>query len=666
MTKLQALGITIGSGGSVAVATGGGTRGAGAHGGDLVLSHRSALLLKSDGAAVFADSTAPGARGALLEDFVSRVGDPVGLLAEDGSVHAAADLVARAAECLVTEIAAATGEHPAAAVLCHPARWPAHAVEAQRTALSRAVFSRRGRREPVLMPEPLAAARWLAETHGPQAGEALVVLDLGASGASATVVRTGSPSGLVATVRSEEPAGAEFDLLTMRYVLANALGDTEFDPFDPATERGLAILRENCRAAKEILSKNTATTVCVPLDGASARVRLVRDELEELIRGPLLTCLDLVRDALHRAGLDIGAVDRVLLTGGGAAIPLVTELVSGEFGLPVIVAPEPAHTAAAGAALAAADLLTRTVPGVLAQTDNTGGETTGTDTIEIGTTAGETDAAGIAGTDSTRTDSTRTDAGGTEPTVTTATHRRTSEPATPRLPRPSRHRGQGHRRRAGVLAAAVAAIAVLTTGTVAVGGLPGDTAPPAGHGGSGAAAAATGETSDAAIPADREAGGDPGVATNADPAAAQPDTSAPSGGTDRPAGQPATGRPPAGEPTNEQPAPGQETIDPAPETPAGAPPPADVPASRPDDQPTPAPSPSPSPAPAPAPAPAPSGGHTQPSSPSTGGLGNTLGNTLGGVVGGVGEGVGKVGEGVGKLGEGIGQGVGGALGGLGG
>src|SRR5690606_26778978 len=240
-------------------------------------------------------------------------------------------------------------------------------------------------------------------------------------------------------------------------------------------------------------------------DGASARVRLVRDELEELIRGPLLTCLDLVRDALHRAGLDIGAVDRVLLTGGGAAIPLVTELVSGEFGLPVIVAPEPAHTAAAGAALAAADLLTRTVPGVLAQTDNTGGETTGTDTIEIGTTAGETDAAGIAGTDSTRTDSTRTDAGGTEPTVTTATHRRTSEPATPRLPRPSRHRGQGHRRRAGVLAAAVAAIAVLTTGTVAVGGLPGDTAPPAGHGGSGAAAAATGETSDAAIPADREA-----------------------------------------------------------------------------------------------------------------------------------------------------------------
>src|SRR5690606_37069323 len=113
----------------------------------------------------------------------------------------------------------------------------------------------------------------------------------------------------------------------------------------------------------------TATTVCVPLDGASARVRLVRDELEELIRVPheieagqqwaADELLQLVRDALHRAGLDIGAVDRVLLTGGGAAIPLVTELVSGEFGLPVIVAPEPAHTAAAGAALAAADLLTR-------------------------------------------------------------------------------------------------------------------------------------------------------------------------------------------------------------------------------------------------------------------------------------------------------------------
>ncbi|MBF6356445.1 Hsp70 family protein [Nocardia higoensis] len=424
MTELQALGITIGSAGSVAIADT--VTGGDAVSGGLVLTHRSGLRVNRTGGIDFADAGQPRADDVVLEGFLSRVGDPVDILADDGSRHAAHDLVATAVACLIDEAAAATGNRPAAAVLCHPVWWSAHTVELQRAAFADAVT------EVTLMPEPLAAARWLESAHGALADAAIVVLDLGATGTSATVVRTGSQSAVLATARTEDAAGDEFDLLTMRYVLANALGDRDIDPFDPATERRLALLRENCRAAKEILSGNTATTVRFPLDGSAARIRLVRNELEELLRGRLLTCLDLVRDVVHRAGLGPGDLDRVLLTGGGATIPLVTELISGEFGLPVVAAPQPAHTAARGAAVVAADLLAHTVPDTLAAAD----------TAEIA----------VAATG-------------------------TAAPVLPRTPRPRR---LGSGQRAGVLAAAVAALALLATGTVAVGpGLPSEAATPA-------------------------------------------------------------------------------------------------------------------------------------------------------------------------------------------
>lgn len=286
MTVLHALGITIGSAGSVAVgATGVRADIEGGHAsGGLVLTHRSALRPDHPNGPTFADAT--HADGVVLEGFPARVGDPVDIMADDGSRHAAHDLAVTAVECLIGEATAAIGSRPAATVLCHPARWPA-----------------------------------------------------------------------------------------LRYVLANALGDNAVDPFDPAIADRPRILRESCRTAKEILSGNTATTVCSPLDVGSDRVRPVRDELEELLRDHPLSCLDLVRDVAHRAGIGSGDLDRVLVVGGGASIPLVTELISGEFGLPVVTAPEPAHTAALGAAVTAADLLAGAVPDSAAPAPGGGGYT---------------------------------------------------------------------------------------------------------------------------------------------------------------------------------------------------------------------------------------------------------------------------------------------------
>ncbi|MFE3797408.1 Hsp70 family protein [Nocardia tengchongensis] len=325
MSQGLALGITVGSSNTVAVTTSGGQH---------KLHTRPSTL---------------GSETELPDSFLSRVGDPVDIRTSDGSAVRAADLVAGVIGRVVTDMGPA-----GASVACYPAWWSQHTVEVQRTALDRA-----GLEDVALVPEPAAAMRWLQDVHGSSRDGAMVVYDLGATGLTVSVARTGTMSGLLGEpVRTTAVAGSEFDLLTMRYVLAYAVGEKDFDPFDPVVEQELSELRIRCKIAKETLSTNTATMVPVrlPMLGV-ADVRLVRDDIEELLRGPLLGSTDLVREALRRAGLSTADLDGFLLIGGGASIPLVTEVLSTEFGVPVAAAADPAHLSAHGAALLAADLL---------------------------------------------------------------------------------------------------------------------------------------------------------------------------------------------------------------------------------------------------------------------------------------------------------------------
>ncbi|MEV6067995.1 Hsp70 family protein [Nocardia sp. NPDC052001] len=328
MSQGMALGITVGSSNTVAVTSSGGQR---------KIHVRPSRL---------------GAEHEVPESLLARVGDPVDIRMRDGSAVRAADLVAAAVGRAVDDSGPA-----AAMVCCYPAWWTQHTVEVQRSALQTA-----GLDGVALVPEPAAAMRWLQDVHESTHDGAMIVYDLGATGLTVSLARTGALSGMLGEpVRSTAVAGAEFDLLLTRYVLAFAVGEKDFDPFDPAVERELSGLRVRCGMAKETLSKNTATMVPVRLPGIGAiDVRLVRDEVEDLFRGPLLTSTDLVREAVHRAGLTIDDVDGILLTGGCAAIPLVTEVLSTEFGIPVAAATDPAHLSAHGAALLAADLIADT------------------------------------------------------------------------------------------------------------------------------------------------------------------------------------------------------------------------------------------------------------------------------------------------------------------
>ncbi|WP_063016465.1 Hsp70 family protein [Nocardia niwae] len=579
MTQRLALGITVGASNSVAVAaTEEGDDGLSPSGGGYLRSHPSVLRLSPDMAPTLgagARSTGRHSSDVLLEGFLARVGDPVAMLAEDGSSYSAPDLVATAIGCLVDEIAAETGRSGVQAmVACHPAWWSRHTVDIQRDAMERA-----GLGEVTLVPEPTAAIRWLDAAHGRIDDGAVIVFDLGASGSTVSVVRTGEHASLLGSpLRSTEVAGAEFDLLTMRYVLANAVLAADFDPFDPVVERELAALRERCRKAKEELSINTATVVPVradPADPHGSTVRLVRGELEDLLRGPLSIAMNLIRDAVHRAGLDIGDVGRVLLTGGGGAIPLVAELISSEFGLPVVAAPDPEHTTARGAALLAADLLAAETDQLPMVADPVAEDETVPQPRAL-------PSAGLAALP--------------------------EEPA-------ERRRAMTGRQRLAVVAGVAAAIGVLATGTLAIG---------------------TGIQSGSNTPASTEQSSTGAVQVAATTGAQAGDPSAPSGvaATDSAS---ATGRPKTEAPRADSPSSSAQNTTVAvvnsehnPDQPAPAP--ADSPAQQPAPQPQ-SQQPSPAPAPAPTNPPAPTQQQPRPTPPSapslpTGVLGDTLGTVL--------------------------------------
>ncbi|MBY4016257.1 Hsp70 family protein, partial [Rhodococcus fascians] len=313
---------------------------------------RSALDLRPGAAPSLADLWDRSTRH-LISGFADRVGDPVELIDDDGRSHRAEDLYATATRALVADVSAGVDSSPAV-VVTHPTRWTAYTVEVLGDALDRA-----GLTDVTLVPESVATMRWLEVTRGTQSDGLAVVYDLGATALDVTLMRTGSDAGVVGTgVHSQEFGGAQFDHEIMQYVLDTVSGSQsfEFDPFDPDTVGALVELRARCGEAKEQLSYDTSTSLTVDLPGLHTEVRLVRSEIEDLVRASLLASIGVVRDAVAAAGLEVTDIDQVVLTGGSSAIPLVAELVSTELRVPVVAGPRPELTVAIGAAILGSDI----------------------------------------------------------------------------------------------------------------------------------------------------------------------------------------------------------------------------------------------------------------------------------------------------------------------
>jgi hypothetical protein len=270
-------------------------------------------------------------RGTVLTGFVERFGDPVPMVAADGSVHAADRLLVAALADLVR--AQGGTERTCVAV---PAHWRAHRVDRMRALLPDATVTS----------DAVAALTALRTSPGLPARGVVALIDVGATGTTITLADAGADFRVIGeAVRYDDFSGDLIDRALLTYLLAGL----DVDPSSTSAVATLSEFREHVRIAKERLSFQAATGL--PGLGSGSTVRLTRAELESLMREPLDGVLAEFDDVLLRNGVWRSELAAVATVGGGAHIPLVTQRLSELLRMPVTTAPNAQTVAAMGAAL---------------------------------------------------------------------------------------------------------------------------------------------------------------------------------------------------------------------------------------------------------------------------------------------------------------------------
>jgi molecular chaperone DnaK len=286
----------------------------------------------------------------VAREFKRRVGDPVPLLV-GGSPYSAHALIARLLTQVLDMVVRQQQDPPCAVTVTHPANWGPYKRELLAQAVRLAELP-----ETTLLSEPEAAAIQYAADERIQPGEIVAVYDLGGGTFDAAVLRKtdtsfevlGEPEGI------EQLGGIDFDEAVFGHVTAT-LGTAVdgLDPADEAVTAALARLRRDCVEAKEALSYDTEAMIPVALPGLHTRVRLNRSEFEAMIAPALADTAAAMRRALRSAGVTPEQLRSILLAGGSSRIPLVAQVLTEQFGRPVVLDPHPEHSIAIGAALSA-------------------------------------------------------------------------------------------------------------------------------------------------------------------------------------------------------------------------------------------------------------------------------------------------------------------------
>ena len=317
----------------------------------------SVLFLPGDGslvvgeAAEFRALTEPDR---VVREFKRRIGDEIPLLV-GGVQWQAHELAAVLARWVWQWVNQAEGELPEGVALTCPASWGPYKISMFEGAVRATRIgdaTRLGRVQ--LLSEPQAAAIGYASREQVEVGARLAVYDLGGGTFDAAVVRKDSPAEFTLLGRPEgidRLGGVTFDEMLFEHVCAAAgVPLDRIDPNDPYIIPEVAQLRRACTEAKETLSVDTDVTVPVALGGVRQRIRVTRAEFEDMIRPHLDRTIEALHRALESAAVDGTQLDAILLVGGSSRIPLVSQLISAEFGRAPAIDTDPKTTVAVGAA----------------------------------------------------------------------------------------------------------------------------------------------------------------------------------------------------------------------------------------------------------------------------------------------------------------------------
>jgi hypothetical protein len=290
-------------------------------------------------------------RGLIITDFVDRVGDPVGIVAADGSTHLADKVLADALRAMLYTV----GSPPAGpAAVSYPAHWRPAAVDALRNALA-AVPEFQVPHPAQLVSDATAALTALQNDPGVPTRGVIALCDFGGTGTNITLVdATTAFTPIGATVRHTDLSGDLIDQALLTHVINDLSAAGTVDLSGTSAIGSLTRLRAQCRGAKERLSTAAVTSLVAELPGHRSEVRLTRNELDEAIRAPLADFVAVVQETVERNGIRTADLVAVASVGGGARIPIVTTTLSEHFRVPVITTGRPELTAAIGGGLKAA------------------------------------------------------------------------------------------------------------------------------------------------------------------------------------------------------------------------------------------------------------------------------------------------------------------------
>jgi actin-like ATPase involved in cell morphogenesis len=323
----------------------------------------SLVFMREDGVVLVGDAAERrGARepGRLAREFKRRLGDPVPVLV-GGSPYSAHALTARVLSHVHETVTRHQQGPPTSVIVTHPANWGPYKLELMMQAMHLADVA-----DVQLRSEPEAAAVQYAAHERVNAGEVIAVYDLGGGTFDAAVLRKtttgfellGEPAGI------EQLGGVDFDEAVLAHVM-DVLGEVvqDLNPGDPAVVEALSQLRRDCIVAKEDLSSDTEVLIPVALPSVHTRVRLNRSEFEAMIAPALTETVAAMKRALRSAGVQPGELRSILLAGGSSRIPLVSEMLSTQFGRPLVLDANPEHSIALGAAMSTREAAVATAPG---------------------------------------------------------------------------------------------------------------------------------------------------------------------------------------------------------------------------------------------------------------------------------------------------------------
>lgn len=213
--------------------------------------------------------------------------------------------------------------------------------------------------DPVLLPEPVAAARYFAGVLGHELapGQTIVVFDLGAGTFDASAVtHTGNGYTVLAMDGSDRIGGHYLDQALVDYLGGRFAGSEEraeqwaglLDPdAGPERLRQRFVLYDEVREAKERLSRRTSTEIAVP--GFAVEELLTRAELDLLARPLIAQAVEITRAVIREAGLEPEQLAGVFMVGGASRMPLAATMIHQELGVAPTLIEQPELVVSEGA-----------------------------------------------------------------------------------------------------------------------------------------------------------------------------------------------------------------------------------------------------------------------------------------------------------------------------